>query len=156
MARLPRPHIPVEVKLRVALAGLGEIFINEVIEQHKGGLQAFLEQTLIQLAAFLLCAPGDLDLDHNPPLAARERILNNGEIVGYKPDANDPDFLRYRERRAHKIKTNVRGDGAQYPDRVLIKRRRKHERRDGRVKRKREWAKRSFAKGSRKIPRRVV
>jgi hypothetical protein len=32
--------------------------------------------------------------------------------------------LLYREKHAHHIKTNVHGDGAQHPDRVLIRRER--------------------------------
>lgn len=51
----------------------------------------------------------------------------------YEPDANDPDHLFYRPHGpefdgSHLIKTNVRGDHGQHPDRVLIKKQKRLER----------------------------
>jgi hypothetical protein len=83
-----------------------------------------------------------LHLDHDPPLAARKKIKRGGIVVGYEPDANDPDYLTYRTADDHRLKTNVRGDGAQYPDRVLIKKIRRIER--PRPKRKYKWPSRPF------------
>jgi hypothetical protein len=69
-----------------------------------------------------------LHLDHDPALGARVKVLRHGEIIGYLPTANDPEFLIYREAGAHRIKTNVRGEHGQHPDRVLIKKQRRRER----------------------------
>ena len=91
--KLPRPHIPDSIRLKVALRQL------------------------------FGAAPAHLD--HNPPLAVRDKIMRDGIVIGYKPDANDPDYLVWRTADDHRMKTNVRGDGAQYPDRVLIKRERR-------------------------------
>jgi len=80
------------------------------------------------------------ELDHDPPLTVREKIVRKGVIVGYRPDANDPDFLIYRNADEHRLKTNVRGDGAQYPDRVRIKKIRRIE--HPKPKKKYNWPKR--------------
>jgi hypothetical protein len=74
------------------------------------------------------CNRHDLRLDHDPPLAARPRFRRGlGKKTYYQPPANDPDHLVYRPHGpefegSHLIKTNVRGDHGQFPDRVLIKR----------------------------------
>lgn len=90
-----------------------------------------LECLLGILATRFGCEVKDLRLDHNPALATRmKRSHFNGKkwIAFYSPDANDPNYLVYREKHDHHIKTNVRGDGAQHPDRVLIKRERRRQR----------------------------
>jgi hypothetical protein len=155
--RLPRPHIPVEVKCRVALRQLGTMWIDDLIQAHRcdktvapkyqRGLGAYLVELLDKLAALLNCQPGDLHLDHVPALALRDKLIKNGEHVGYMPDANDPEHLLYRERHEHHIKTQVRGDGAQFPDRVLIKRARRRER--PRPKRRHKWASRPLRSANR-------
>lgn len=124
--RLPRRAIPVEVKCRVVLRQLGELWINEALEPHAGKLGAFLAQMLGQLAFLIGCAVEELRLDHDPALAVRRRVLDAaGEHLRYVPDEHDPEHLIYRSAHDHHIKTNVRGDGAQHPDRVLIKRERR-------------------------------
>ena len=158
MGRLLRPAIPVETKCRVALRQLGEMWPDAVISEHKRNLGRLLTSLLGRLASLLDCEPGALHLDHNPALAIRERIVRRGRHVGYRPDANDPEHLIYREKLAHHIKTNVRGDGAQFPDRVLIKRERRREKRLKNVdflkgprvtsiKRKSKWPSRPFPDG---------
>ena len=128
MSRLPRPHVPFEVRCRVLLRQLGELFPDKVMEERKGQYEAYYNELKSKLAALLHCTTRELHLDHDPPLASREKILNEiGEVVGYFPDANDPKWLIYRVDAAHKFKTNVRGEGAQYPDRALIKRQRRRE-----------------------------
>ncbi len=153
--RLFRPHIPLEVRCRVAMRQLGEMWPNEVLKAHEGGLRALLDQLLKKLSELL---EDQLHLDHDPPLAARQCVPLRGRVpnghkwfndfgvaMRYEPDANDPRFLIYRGKRAHHIKTNVRGDGAQYPDRVLIRRERK--RREGKRKKlKRKWLSRPFSR----------
>jgi hypothetical protein len=122
--KLYRPHIPLTVRLQVA-----ERHIKKIATE--GGYLAVMTAALcipekrIRLGWMLnwLFGDGPCHLDHQPALALRKY---NPRTKRYTPDANDPDYLLYRDGHAHHIKTNVRGDGAQYPDRVLIKRARKH------------------------------
>jgi hypothetical protein len=138
MTRLYRPHIPVVVRCRVALRQLGELWQTGILLENRNNLGKLLDESLVELAALIGCKRNDLQLDHDPPLAVRKiSYRNNGHLI-YEPDANDPEYLIYREKRAHQIKTNVRGDGAQYPDRVLIKRERRR-REPPRAKLKRKW-----------------
>lgn len=154
MARLPRRHIPLEVKCRVALAQLGEMWPDDVIARWRPrgpaarsvpsgeplgprGLGRLLEGLLARLAVLLGCDVSQLRLDHNPALGARQKRQDRaGAIIGYIPDEHDPAFLIYRTVHGHHIKTNIRGDGAQHPDRVLIKRQKRHERGPRKPKRK--------------------
>lgn len=168
MPRLLRPNIPLEVECRVALRQLGEMWPDKVIGEWRYGprnrarnFTLLRSRLLAQLCQLLNCEPVDLRLDHDPALGAREKVFDrNGKHVGYVPDANDPEHLIYREKHAHHIKTNVRGDGAQHPDRVLIKKNRRIER-GPRPKRgppirsrgfqkgpKRPWGKRPFPRRS--------
>ena len=162
MTRLYRPTIPIEIKCRVLLRQVGELWIDEAVAAHRGALSTFLTQLRLKLAELLNCEPDDLRLDHDPALATRQRI-GDGKKTIYAPDANDPDYLIYREKHAHHIKTNIRGDGAQYPDRVLIKRERR--RRQGEKhpleivaksfrSKKSTWPKRKLQSGKRPWPKR--
>lgn len=189
MAKLYRPPIPVEVKCRVALRQLEEPRIDYVIDCNRPrrdagymvgvvglpgrSLGRLLEEKLPELADKLGCALEDLRLDHDPALGARPKT-GEGKRTRYTPDANDPDALRYRPHgpefeASHLIKTNVRGDHGQHPDRVLIKKERRRQKAeaeglDKNVKKKRrdlrsgsahshahkpktKWAKRAFPKG---------
>lgn len=142
MPRLYRPHIPLEVRCRVVLRQLGECWPDDVIESYKpkpgdaylkglGGvfvprarLAVLLAVKLDALAVLLDCKAEDLRLDHDPALATRMKRTawhRGKEITIYSPDANSPDYLIYREKHAHLIKTNTRGEHGQHPDRVLIK-----------------------------------
>lgn len=161
MPRLYRPTISVAIKCRVVLRQLGEMFVDDVIaanrfvprDHRKRSLGRLLDEKLAALAELLRCEVTELRLDHDPALAIRKKlyltpngghvwtfeILKEGEVVRYEPDANDPAHLRYRPHAAqhagsHHVKTNIRGDGAQHPDRVLIKRLRKRKG-DQRIKR---------------------
>ena len=137
MSRLYRPSVPVEVKCRVALRQLGELWPDDVINANRPNpstrrsLGGLLEKLLPRLAELLGCDRADLRLDHDPPLAARPQERRGlGRKTYYVPDANDPEHLFYRPHGpeftgSHLIKTNVRGDHGQYPDRVLIKRERR-------------------------------
>lgn len=131
MPRLLRPSIPDSAKLAVVLRQLGEMFPGPVLATARKSrtISTTLTNRLCILADLLGCQPGDLHLDHDPPLATRDKVRNRaGEHIGYRPAANDPEFLIYRTAQAHRIKTNVRGDGALHPDRVYIKRARRRER----------------------------
>lgn len=152
MARLPRPHIPIEAKCRVALRQIGEKCPDSVIEKNHRKLRLLLNESLNRLSSALGCTVDELRLDHNPALAVRDKVRNRaGDIVEYIPGASNPDFLVYRSVHAHHIKTNVRGDGAQFPDRVLIKRERRRDRpprRKVKIKGRSQWPKRPLPKRS--------
>lgn len=130
MSRLYRPHIPLSVRCEVSERQLSKWFIN--VPFHKV-LSKRLALLLDLLAAKIGCTVKDLRLDHDPPLAARPRRRKGlGRKTYYIPDANDPDHLFYRPHGpefegSHLIKTNVRGDHGQFPDRVLIKRERRRQ-----------------------------
>jgi hypothetical protein len=172
-ARLYRPHIPLDVRCLVVLRQLGEMWPDEVIRRAKTrpgdaylkgvgvfverkGLAALLGKKLNELAVLLDCKREDLRLDHDPPLGARDR-KGEGKKTVYDPPANDPAHLIYREKHAHLIKTNVRGEHGQHPDRVLIKRARKRQKKLAKTtltlwpKRPLQSANRWPPKGSRKI-----
>ncbi len=142
MARLYRPPIPIETKCRVALRQLGEMFIDDVIVANRfvprdtrhRSLGRLLDEKLVALAELLKCEVSDLRLDHDPALGARPKHRRGlGKKTYYIPDANDPAHLFYRPHGpqfegSHLIKTNIRGDHGQHPDRVLIKKARRAER----------------------------
>lgn len=131
MSRLPRPHIPVDIRLQVVLRQIGmtpeAAKLFRLVWPASNKLLTVLLRILRAKLEFERDAT--LHLDHDPPLAARQKLYHNGKHVGYSPPANDPDHLFYREKVAHHIKTNVRGEHGQHPDRVLIKKARKLERR---------------------------
>jgi len=170
MPRLYRPHIPLEVRCRVVLRQLGDLWPDDVIKLWKpkpsdaylkgigvfvprGGLAALLASKLDALAVLLDCKVEDLRLDHDPALATRQRLQYSSVVKPtYIPDANDPDYLIYREKHDHHIKTNVRGEHGQHPDRVLIKRerRRRASKSGAKVRRpKRKWASRQLRSANR-------
>lgn len=169
MPRLPRPAIPLEVKARVLLRQLGELWPDDCVRGAKEArsLGYFVNGLLGSLAELLECEAKDLRLDHDPALENRlkELRLPNGrkskgvfvpegaKVTRYYPDANDPEHLIYREKHAHHIKTNVRGDGAQYADNVLAKRERKRQKKAERPRPTRLKGKRPWPRG-RKIPSR--
>lgn len=166
MPRLLRPPIPLDVKCKVALRQLGEMWPGDVLAEHKRGLGRLLRTLLAQLSDLLGCEPADLRLDHNPALAIREKVFRRGVHVDYVPPANDPEWLIYRDKHAHDIKTRVRGDGAQFSDLALIRRQKKRQRKASpsrgrksikpvdflkkapkrKIKGKSNWPKRSFPK----------
>lgn len=142
--RLTRPAIPIEVRCRVVLRQLGELFIDQVIDEHRCDYTVapsyrrthgkLFNEKIAKLAELLGCEVRDLRLDHNPALALRMRrtktVMVNGRLKtlhDYSPDANDPEHLIYRTRQDHHIKTYVRGDGAQFSDTTLMKRERKRQ-----------------------------
>ena len=149
MPRLLRPHIPLEVRCRVVLRQLGEMFVDQAIENRRprrdagymvgvvglpgGGFGAYLDELLDRLAELLACDVKSLALDHDPALGARRKVFRKGVHVGYVPDANDPEHLIYRPHGAHfegshDVKTRIRGEHGQFSDIALIKRDRRRER----------------------------
>ena len=158
MARLLRPYIPLDIRLGVALRDLGwrpveAIRLRVAAAKEAGTLADELADTLAMLSAFH--AGAKLHLDHDPPLAARKKLYWRDVHIGYDPPANDPRFLIYRTVEDHRQKTNVRGEHGQHPDRVLIKKARRAERRHKRTHKKRRkmakrlWASRPLRSGNR-------
>lgn len=164
MPRLYRPTVPVEVKVRVVLRQLGEMFPDDAIRGalgRRGRLGGFLTMKLADLAKLLGCEVSDLRLDHDPPLGARPK-RGTGERTVYTPGANDPEHLKYRPHGtqfegSHDVKTRIRGDHGQHPDRVLIKKQRRLER-GPRPKRGPKIQSRGFAKpvGKTRWPKRPL
>jgi hypothetical protein len=101
----PRPYIPLAVRVQVAERQLGKEYSEPFPARGRGGaLMNFRLQ-------WLLLALGIIDpqLDHDPALILREFNPRTGK---YKPDANDPEFLVYREKSDHLHKTTGRKPGA--------------------------------------------
>jgi hypothetical protein len=135
---LPRPYIPLEIRAAVARQ---QAFAAGVYP--RCNIAAWPYTAQLRELLHVLFGDDKPHLDHDPPLAWRKKIRNrNGDIIRYMPDANDPRFLIYRNADDHRLKTNVRGDGAQHPDRVLIKKIRRIERPRHKIKRK--WPSRPF------------
>ena len=108
--KLPRPHIPITV--RIAVAARQCVATGKLREV----LQASLMKRPTDQLAHLLWAlfKGEpCHVDHDPPLMLRQRTRDGTDYV---PRANDPEHLVYRTAENHRIKTFVRGDGAQLPD----------------------------------------
>lgn len=161
MARLYRPHVPLAVRIQVAerqakakpSVRWGFYLTVEWGPQQQARRLAMLLRVLTEQFG---CEVTDLRLDHDPPLAARPRHRRGlGPKTYYTPDANDPDHLAYRPHgpqfaRSHLVKTNVRGDHGQFPDRVLIKRERRR-----REKTKRKPSRKIQSRGFQKGPKRA-
>lgn len=116
--KLPRPYIPLEVRIAVIERQAG------VSERWKGWARApdvpFTKNAYLSFMLLQVFKGANVQLDHNPALCNREVIYDrSGKFVRYIPDANNPDFLIYRTNDAHDIKTRIRGDGAQYSDLAL-------------------------------------
>lgn len=131
MPRLYRPYVPLAVRVLVAEQQLTEVSRLAAPTTPVGVRLAWLLEVL---ARKIGCAVANLRLDHDPPLAARPKFRRGlGKKTHYVPPANSPDHLLYRPHGAefegsHLVKTNVRGDHGQHPDRVLIKKERRRTR----------------------------
>ncbi len=164
MPRLVRPNPPLEVRCRVALRQLGEMFPEAVLDAwrhdmtvapryRKPGLGKLLASLLDRLARLLGCDVADLRLDHDPALENRKKVFKKGVHVDYEPPANDPEHLRYRPHGtqfdgSHDVKTRIRGDHGQLSDNALAKKNR-------RIERKRAARKQSPSTGFPKRPSRI-
>jgi hypothetical protein len=160
MSRLPRPNIPLAVQLYVAQrqVGCSPFYAEEFVEMARAArkLKIELEGTLFLIACSLGVPVKTLELHHRPALTNREKIIRGGEIVGYKPDANDPEHLIFLAEAAHDVETRVRGLRGQHSDLGLarknkrIARNRDPKRRKAKIpNRKKPWP------TGRKIPNRT-
>lgn len=151
--RLPRPHIPLGVRLQVAQRQLLAADVN--IFQHARREDEALGGMLARLLDILKTAyyAEHLQLDHDPALALRKFNKRTGK---YKPDANDPAYLKYRPTDDHRTKTFIRGEHGQRSDSAQITRERRRLR-PKKPKRKIPQRKNPWPpKGSRKVHRHVV
>lgn len=127
--RIPRPYIPIGVKVTVAkrqARAAGCSIDWNALEKLCGDDQ--LRVLLNVLFPDIVC-----HLDHDPPLMLRDRTKHGD----YLPDANDPDWMIWRSKDGHRLKTYVRGDGAQLSD--AAKRRKEINRKRKATKPKRKW-----------------
>lgn len=107
----PRPYIPIRVRLKVAIwqfiaaGGNATDFEMRARRQHGNvGKRELLTLLLKELF------PGAVaQLDHDPALILRSFDPETGR---YTPDANDLEFLIWREKAAHQEKTSGRRPGA--------------------------------------------
>ena len=128
--RLVRPYIPIAIRTKVAERQCGFEHSDKIISAKR--LRGLL---------FILFAGEPHQLDHNPALINRPFNEKTGK---YTPDANDSEFLIYRTKVAHNIKTRIKGDGAQLSDLAIARKRKKAERKKTRPKRK--WSSRPWPK----------
>ena len=131
-----------------------------------------LDVALESLAGLLGCVVSDLQLDHDPALENREKLVemrlgtrgrvivvpNGAKVLRYFTDAIDPEYLFYRPHAtelagSHDVKTRVRGDNGQLSDNALAKKERRRlrkldpKRRRAKIaQRKKPWPKRPFPK----------
>jgi hypothetical protein len=127
--KLPRPYVPIGVK--VAVAGRQVRAAGLSIDWN--ALEKLCSSDQLRVLLNVLYPDIMCHLDHEPPLMLRDRT----RLGGYKPDANDPDWLIWRTAEAHRLKTFVRGDGAQLSD--AGKRRKEIKRRKKATRPKRKW-----------------
>lgn len=138
--RLPRPYIPMEVRLQVALRQAYQAGYCSAGFSFPVSIQFQLQNALL-----FLFGDEQAHLDHDPALQNRERYADKTGIH-YIPDANDPNYLIYRTAQDHKIKTLVRGDGAQHSDAALARKNKRIARNRDPKRRKRKWPTRPFPK----------
>jgi hypothetical protein len=117
--RLPRPYIPIAVRLKVAeRQALVSPFRNVVCGVEMPLLAAPRHAGPGKRLRSLLGAmfpDGRYELHHRPALANRRLRWRLGKPF-YTPPANDPAFLVYLAAEDHDIETRVRGVGAQRSD----------------------------------------
>jgi hypothetical protein len=151
MSRLPRPHIPLAVRVHVAERqcrerGISPLSPTEGVAAKPRRLSDRLSYNLRQLF-------GDrkAELHHRPALVNRRR-RRNGD---YDPPANDPAHLVYLVDADHDVETRVRGQHGAHSDLGMarknkrIAKNRDPKRRKAKIaQRKHPWPKRQFPKRS--------
>ncbi len=122
--RLPRPHIPLAIRVIVAerqLAGINYEAPAKPLGERLRKLLTFLG--VLQDTGHI----EKMELHHRPALVNRRRYVRNGKTF-YDPPANDPDHLVYLLEDDHDVETRVRGQHGQYSDLALARKRRRKER----------------------------
>jgi hypothetical protein len=115
----PRPHIPWSVRYLVIGRQVVAAKLDPVTD-----LICLSAKKAAEINIRILFGNEKVHLDHDPPLRVRSFNERTGE---YDPPANSADHLTYRTVTDHRRKTNDRGEGAQFPDRVLINRARRRD-----------------------------
>lgn len=125
MSRLPRPYIPLAVRVEVAERQMKEatgcVSTNSFgvpLNVAGGPLRARLDAALFHLSRG---GAAKLELHHRPALVNRRKIKKLGVIVRYTPDANDPRHLFYLPDDDHDIETRVRGLRGQHSDLAMAR-----------------------------------
>lgn len=138
MSRLPRPYVPLSVRVRVIERQLLEVGIAPLMAEGNT-LKQRLDQGL--RARF-----GDMkvELHHRPSLINRPW---NKRAKDFMPPANDERFLVYLLEDEHDIETRVRGQGAQLSDFAIARKRKRKERKA--KKPKRQWPSRPLRSANR-------
>lgn len=131
MSRLSRPYIPLDIRLTVALRQLGVPKIHIIEQVFAASRQRRVKIRLSQILQSLF-SMDQYHLDHDPALENREF---NPHTKKYEPEANNPDYLVYRTKENHRIKTLVHGDGAQLSDAAKARKRKRKARKARRQKR---------------------
>jgi len=110
VSRLPRPHIPLSVRVQVAERQVGEAGFPGLL-MFGGQDKKPLRERLVDALGFLF---GDqkIELHHRPALVNRHR-KRNGD---YDPPANDPLSLVYLLDDEHDVETRIRGQHGQHSD----------------------------------------
>lgn len=153
--RLPRPYIPLYVRVVVAERQMRDQTGCEVTDERgiplrltKTPLRKRLDLALFHIGVF---GTQKLELHHRPALVNRERYVRRGKTL-YYPPANDPDFLIYLNEDEHAIETRVRGVGAQRSDLAQARYNKRVARNRTRIKKPRKYKAAPFRWPKRKIP----
>lgn len=139
MPRLPRPHIPIPIRLTVALRQVGQ----QCEPSPQSGRS---NSEYLKLLLWILFGEQKCELHHRPALVNRRRYIRNGKIF-YDPPANSADHLVYLLETDHDIETRVRGLNGQYSDLAIVRKRKRKERKANRPRRK--WPSRRLQSASR-------
>jgi hypothetical protein len=148
MTKLYRPYIPLRVREQVIDRQIAEANFRH---GYVGEAAMCFSGSRLEVLIKVLFGHQPVQLDHNPALENRPF---NKRTMRYTPDANDPDYLIYRTKEAHKIKTLVRGDGAQLSDAAIARKRKRKERKAKR--RKTKWPKQKLRSANRWPAKRFV
>jgi hypothetical protein len=120
-----RPHVPIAVRVAVALRQVRECTLPPL-------RIGTADSAYLKVLLYVLFDNRPAHLHHRPALVNRPWNKRRGD---YDPPANDPDHLFYLEVDEHGIETRVRGIGAQRSDlgqaRYLKKAAKNRERRAG-------------------------
>lgn len=110
MSRLPRPYIPLSVRVQVAERQCRESgWIFPALE--KQGKSKWLREML-----GVLFGEQKAELHHRPALVNRRKVMRGDKIADYEPPANDPEHLVYLVESDHDVETRVRGQHGAHSD----------------------------------------
>lgn len=107
--KLLRPYIPLSVRVLVAERQIAQAGLSRKTNWMDWLPYRVSSRERLEMNLLALFGDDKFDLDHDPALENRQF---NKRTRKYMPDANDPEFLVYRTKENHRIKTLVRGDGA--------------------------------------------